>query len=269
MIKAAVIGHPIAHSKSPRIHNHWIHRHGIDGHYGSFDVMTQDLGDFIKARQQESYAGFNVTLPHKIAVMEYCGSLTNDARAVGAVNMVTLHQSGMVEGHNTDAYGFLQNLIKNAGEGWAEKPALVLGAGGASRAVVHALSQSGAPEIRLTNRTIEKAEDMAETFRVTIHDWDQKARAMDDCGLVINTTSLGMTGQPPLDLDIASAPGDCIFYDLVYAPLQTPFLQKAALKGHKTVTGIGMLLHQARPAFHKWFGVDPVIDNDLQAVVLS
>lgn len=272
MKKAGVIGHPIAHSKSPRIHGYWLAKYGIDGEYKAYDVHPHQLRDEALRLRDAGLAGFNVTLPHKQAIMNICTTLNDEAARIGAVNTIVFHQSGEIEGRNTDAFGFMTNSSEAHPEhNWSAAPAVVLGAGGAARAILYALQRAGVPEIRLANRTIDTAESLAEEFDCRVHEWDERDAALEGAGAVINTTSLGMSGQPPLEIDLGGLQPSALVYDIVYAPLQTPLLQAAQARGCLCVTGIGMLLHQARPGFQAWFGSRelPAVDRDLMELVLA
>ena len=266
MIKAGVIGHPIGHSKSPLIHGHWIQKYGLDGSYQAIDIAPENLRGEIERLTEEGYAGFNVTIPHKQSVMPLCDTLDDAARQIGAVNTVIIKDKKL-HGLNTDAFGFTENLKDNLKIfDFTRRPAVVLGAGGAARAVIHALLCEDTPKIIITNRTQEKAEILKgmNPERIKIIPWDDREQALKTAGLLVNTTSLGMTGQPPLEMDLSAAPQDMAVCDIVYAPLMTGLLTQAKEKGLPGVTGIGMLLHQARPAFEAWFGVLPDVDNELK-----
>jgi len=262
-IKAAVIGHPVKHSLSPMIHNHWLKKHGIDGSYEAIDIAPEKLQATLSQLIDQGYAGFNVTIPHKIAVMDICDEIGAVAQAIGAVNTIRI-DGGKVYGTNTDAFGFIENL-RDQQPGWnaAHGPALVLGAGGAAKAIVYALREAGVKDIVVTNRTREKAEELGET----VVDWQERNNAVQNAGLIVNTTSLGMNGQDPLEIDLSGS--RAIVYDIVYRPLMTPLLRQAEDLGLPVVTGLGMLLHQARPAFKGWFKILPGVDNELQDMVLK
>lgn len=273
-IKAAVIGHPIKHSKSPLIHNYWIEQGNLNGTYEAIDIAPENLESEIKRLIDEGYAGFNVTIPHKEAVMKLCDEIDGNAEVCGAVNTVVI-KDGKLIGHNTDSFGFLTN-IKTAKPSFdfEEGPAMVIGAGGAARAVVSGLIGHRVPEIILVNRTRERAETIAEeiglgTDLVEVVDWDERHEMLQWVNLVVNASSLGMEGQPDLDLNLDKLSKDALVNDIVYAPLETPLLKAASERGNPTVTGIGMLLHQARPAFFEWFGVMPNVDYGLERTVLS
>ena len=262
---AGVIGWPIAHSRSPRLHNHWLARHHIDGAYLPFPVHPDDLATVIHGLRAAGLRGLNVTLPHKQAVMALCTHLDPSATRAGAVNTLVFSRSG-IHGSNTDGTGFLANLQAHAA---TPGPTLILGAGGAARAIAAALLDAGAP-VTLTNRTEARAQELAAALPgIRTVPWNDRAEALTGKSLLINTTQLGMNGQPPLDMPLDRAEPGLVVADIVYVPLQTPLLQAAGERGLQTVTGIGMLLHQAVPGFAKWFGVTPLVDQDLETAVLA
>lgn len=271
-IKAGVIGWPVEHSLSPRLHGYWLDKYAIDGVYLPLPVAPGDVEVAIRALPKLGFAGANVTVPHKEQAYRMVDHLSTTARMIGAVNTIVCQEDGSLSGDNTDAFGFLENIRDNVPQwhAWAQ-PALVLGAGGAARAVVAALIDAGCPEIRLTNRTGERAGELAAHFGAKVHvvPWNDRNGATDGAGLLINTTTLGMTGKPPLDIEIAGLRDDAVVNDIVYAPLETPLLGAARGRGLTAVDGLGMLLHQARPGFHAWFGVHPDVDADLRAHVLA
>lgn len=268
-IKCGVIGHPISHSKSPVIHNHWIALHGLNGTYNAIDVTPEGLKEGIENLISHGYAGFNVTIPYKQAVMALCDGVDNTARTIGAVNTVKI-ENGKLYGTNTDAFGFLENLKSKRYAIDKTKPAVILGAGGAARAVVYGLLKDGYEHIILTNRTMEKAQEIAEMdkAKITATPWDARHEVIKDAGLLVNTTALGMAGKEPLEIDLSDLSASCVVCDIVYVPLMTELLLQAQARGNPVVTGIGMLLHQARPAFQKWFGVLPDVDDALMRKVL-
>jgi len=269
MIKAGVIGHPIAHSKSPIIHGYWLKQLGINGQYQRYDIHPENLKADIDQLVTNKLAGFNVTLPHKQSIIPYCRTLSEEARAIGAVNTVTLSEFGELHGHNTDAFGFTQNLIEqHPNFDWADARVLLLGAGGAAKAVLYALSQKNVKDIRITNRTQQAAEDIGKIYSAHIFDWDHRQDALKGRNLIINTTPLGMKGQAELDIDLSAIAQYSFVYDIVYNPLLTPLLRQAEQKGFKIITGIGMLLHQARPGFQSWFGQYPEVTQDLKNLIL-
>ncbi len=270
-IKAGVIGWPIAHSLSPRLHGYWLDQQGIAGTYQALPVQPEKLAESLTEFVDQGYAGLNVTVPHKEAVMDSLDEISNAARRIGAVNTLVF-EGGVMKGSNTDGFGFMENLkAGHAGFDASRGPAVVLGAGGAARAVVAALTDAGAPEIRLLNRTRDRAEALAEDLSgpITTGDWDTRHEALDGAALLVNTTTLGMTGKPPLELMLDDLPQDALVNDIVYAPLQTGLLARATARGNPVVDGIGMLLHQARPGFAAWFGVEPQVTDDLRAHVLA
>lgn len=270
-VKTAVIGHPIAHSKSPKIHNYWIKKYGLHGTYTAIDIPPENLKQGVQSLIDQGYIGFNVTVPHKIKIMALCDEIDDLAKKIGAVNTVSI-QDGKLYGSNTDAYGFVQNIKENT-KNWRfeDGGAVVLGAGGAANAIIYALLQEGMPSITITNRTREKAENLAALSpdKIKIINWDDRNAAFKDSNLIVNTTALGMVGTPPLDVDISDAPASALVTDIVYAPLLTDLLCQAKDKNLQIVTGIGMLLHQARPGFKLWNGIMPDVTDDLVKLILK
>lgn len=273
-IRACVIGHPVAHSRSPLIHRHWLAVYGIDGDYGREDVPPENIKTFLEAFPRGKYTGANVTVPHKEAAYAMAKA-DAVAASLGAVNTLW-HEDGKLFGTNTDAHGFLTNLDRSQ-PGWDAdtETAVVLGAGGVARAVVYGLLQRGIPNIVVANRTRERAQQLAAHFdhelsAVALNDLPEHLAGTD---LLVNATSLGMQGQPPLELDLAllkkTAPQMPIVYDLVYVPLETKLLADTRSRGLRTVDGLGMLLHQAAPAFERWFGVRPAVTPELRALVVA
>lgn len=269
--KAFVIGHPIAHSRSPLIHNHWLHHHEIDGAYEAVDVTAKGLPDFIAELKNGAYRGGNVTIPHKQAVFDLCDHISDDARTIGAVNTLVMRDDGL-HGFNTDLAGFLGNLDQNSPD-WAQNSqnAIVLGAGGAARAVLVGLAQRGFDKIHILNRTVETAEKLAEELPGPFH-----AAALSDfnnlapsASLVVNTSSVGMHGTRFEGLDPTKLPSSALVTDIVYTPLETPLLADARGLGLKTVDGLGMLLHQAVPGFKAWFGVEPQVTAELREMIVQ
>ena len=269
---AGVIGTPIAHSKSPALHHHWLKAYGIKGHYIPLEVSRDNLADVIRTLPQMGFVGANVTIPHKEAVMELADLVTDRAVLIGAANTLIFRKDGKVHADNTDGYGFIENVHHGA-PGWnpSAGPAAVIGAGGASRAVVASLLEVGVSEIRLTNRTRNRADILKKEFgaKITVVDWVKAGNMMDGATTVVNTTSLGMVGKPEFRIPLDGLSPDAVVTDLVYAPLETEFLKKARQAGCTTVDGLGMLLHQAVPAFERWFGQRPEVDDNLRAAVLS
>lgn len=265
---AAVIGHPVAHSLSPRIHNHWLAAAGIDGCYRAIDVPPDRLGEAVAALRADGLQGWNVTVPYKTAILPLMDRLSPAARTMGAVNTVLCKADGTLSGFNTDGIGFLKHLNATVPHWPKDRAALVIGAGGAARAAAAALIDTDIPFLMLANRTEEKARGLAADIgrqRITTVAWDALSSAVTAAGLIVNTTTLGMTGQPPLPLDLSTAQADCVVYDIVYAPLETPLLRDAAARGLAVVDGLGMLVHQAAAAFELWFGAAPVYDDALKS----
>ena len=269
---AGVIGHPIAHSKSPQLHGHWLRTLGLKGHYIPMDVAPENLKKVIKALPKMGFVGANVTIPHKENVMELVSQVTDRATLIGAVNTLIFRDDGSVIGDNTDGYGFIENLRQGAPDWLADTgPAVVLGAGGAARAVVASLLDAGAPEILISNRTRIRAETLREEFgtRLTVVDWAQAGNAIENGATIVNTTSLGMAGKPDLRVPLDGLSKDAVVTDLVYNPLQTQLLAAAEDIGCTTVDGLGMLLHQAVPGFERWFGIRPTVDDATRQAVLG
>lgn len=272
--RAGVIGWPVAHSRSPKLHGFWLKQHGLVGRYDKLPVPPEDLAAFIADLPKEpGFRGVNVTIPHKIAVLPLMAQVDDAARRIGAVNTVVVQPDGSLHGSNTDAFGFIENLKADAPAGWnaANGPAVVLGAGGAARAVIVALLDAGVNELRLANRSIEKAEALAAEFGKAILPvaWDERATALAGANLLVNTTSLGMAGQPPLELALDDLPPAALVNDIVYSPLVTDLLANAKARGNPVVDGLGMLLHQGRPGFEAWFGVAPTVTPELRDAVLA
>ncbi len=270
---AGVMGWPVGHSLSPLLHGYWLSTHAIDGAYVPLAVKPEDFAEAVRMLPKLGIAGANVTIPHKQAALAACDELDDVAVRIGAVNTIVVRRDGRLWGTNTDAYGFLENLKAkhptwDAGAG----PAVVIGAGGAARAVVVALLDAGVPAVRLTNRSRERADALANDLdakKIEVTDWDLRNVALAGAGLLVNATSLGMTGQPELDLDLAHLPKEAAVYDIVYVPLETDLLKAAKAAGHPVIDGIGMLLHQARPGFAAWFGIEPTVDQALTTYVLT
>ena len=264
---AGVIGWPVTHSRSPALHRHWLKRYGIDGAYLPLPVAPANLPAALRGLAALGFAGANVTIPHKQQTAALMDRLDDGARRLGAVNLVIVEPDGSLTGRNTDGFGFIESL-RAARPGWRPPQlACVLGAGGAARSIIDALLSAGVPELRLANRTRARAEELRAEFgaRISVVDWDRRDRSVEGCGLLVNSTSQGMVGQPPLDLDLSALPTGSVVCDIVYNPLITPLLAAAAARGNPVVDGLGMLLHQARPAFAAWFGIDPEVTPELRA----
>lgn len=269
---AGVIGNPIAHSKSPLLHRHWLQTYGLAGHYVPLEVNTDDLGAVLKAMPKMGFVGCNVTIPHKERVMAHVDQVTDRATLIGAVNTLLFRSDGTILGDNTDGYGFIENLHQGAPDWRADAgPAVVLGAGGAARAIVASLLDAGVPEILLTNRTRVRADKLREDFgaRVNVVEWVQAGNILEQAYTVVNTTSLGMAGKPDLRVPLDGLRKDAVVTDLVYNPIRTHLLEVAAAKGCVTVDGLGMLLHQAVPGFERWFGRRPEVDEATRNAVLG
>lgn len=272
MIRACVIGWPVEHSRSPLIHRYWLKHYGIDGAYEKEAVEPKDLARFLGLLAAHGYAGANVTLPHKEAALQLSAVVDDAARMTGAANTLWVDKVGRLCASNTDAYGFITNLKEKAPD-WnrARRPVMVLGAGGAGRAILHGLLTDGAANLLLANRTRGRAEALAQAFGPSVRavDWEDRNRALAGCGLLVNATSLSMTGKEPLDLDLAALPADAVVADIVYSPLETELLAAARARGNRVVDGLGMLLHQAVPGFERWFGVRPEVTPELTAHVAA
>ncbi len=269
---AGVIGNPIGHSRSPLMHKHWLRRYGLRGDYVPLHVAERDLETVIRTLPRMGFVGANVTLPHKSAVMRFADHLSDRAILIGAANTLIFRDDGTIHADNTDGYGFMANVRAGAPD-WNPRsgPAVVLGAGGAARAIIVALADAGVPQILLSNRTRAKAEALRAEFgqRVTVVDWVQIGTVLDQADIMINTTSLGMTGQPDLRIPLDGLRPGTVVTDIVYSPLQTSLLQRAHELGCVTVDGLGMLLHQGVPGFERWFGRRPEVDDALRTAVLA
>lgn len=268
---AGVIGSPIAHSKSPQLHRHWLKTHGLPGFYIPMEVSGDNLRDVIAALPKAGFVGVNITVPHKERIMEIADLVTDRAILIGAANTLIFRKDGKIHADNTDGYGFIENLRQSAPD-WQPNagPAAVLGAGGAARAVVASLLDVGVPEVLISNRTRIRAEALQQDFgkRLRVIDWVQAGNMLEDAATVVNTTSLGMVGKPEMRVPLDGLQKGALVTDLVYAPLRTHFLQTAEEMGCVTVDGLGMLLHQAVPAFERWFGTRPTVDAATRAAVL-
>lgn len=270
--RAAVLGNPISHSLSPKLHSYWLNRYGIEGEYTALKVTEDALETTLRELPGKGFIGANVTIPHKVSVMQFADQLTDRATLIGAANTLIFKEDGRIFADNTDGYGFMANLRQGAPE-WDPKagPAAIFGAGGAARAIIVALADAGVPEIIIANRTRAKAEALRADFgaRVTVVDWVQADKMLEDANTVINTTSLGMTGAHEFKVSLDALSPKAVVTDIVYNPLQTPFLKAAAEKGCTTVDGLGMLLHQGVPGFERWFGRRPEVDDATRAAVLA
>jgi shikimate dehydrogenase len=270
--RACVIGWPVAHSRSPVIHRYWLKLYGIDGTYEQEAVRPEEIAHFLRTLGERGYAGANVTLPHKEAALATADHADAAATKIGAANTLWIDARGLLHATNTDAFGFMTHLTAEAPD-WNKdrRPVMLLGAGGAARAILHGLIDASASKVLLVNRTAERAQSLAQGFgpKVSVIPWEDRNAALAGCGLLVNATSLGMTGKPPLDVDLSALPQDAIVADIVYSPLDTQLLAAAKSLGNRTVEGLGMLLHQAVPGFERWFGVRPEVTPELRAHVVA
>ncbi|WP_335947982.1 shikimate dehydrogenase [Salipiger bermudensis] len=268
---AGVIGHPVAHSRSPLLHGHWLKTYGLQGHYIPMDIAPDKLETAFRTLPDLGFVGVNVTIPHKEKVMEIADLVSDRATLIGAANTIIFRKDGKIHADNTDGYGFIENLRQGA-PGWDPKagPAMVLGAGGAARAVIASLLEVGVPEIRISNRTRNRAEQLREEFgaRIRVVEWVQAGNAMDDAALVVNSTSLGMVGKQELRVPLDGLQPGTVVTDLVYTPLETRLLRVAREQDCTCVDGLGMLIHQAVPGFERWFGKRPEVDDATRAAIL-
>lgn len=269
---AGVMGWPVAHSKSPRLHGFWLQQLNVDGAYLSLPVSPEKLLDKVAGLPALGFRGVNLTIPHKEAVMPLCENLDETARRIGAVNTIVVEEDGALQGINTDAFGFIENLRQNSSWTAAAGAAVLLGAGGAARAVAVALSDAGVRDLRIVNRTSERVQTLIGSTAIknaSFVSWDERHQALDGAALVVNATSLGMQGNPSLDLNLDALPTTAVVNDIVYAPLQTPLLAAATARSNPVVDGLGMLLYQAVPSFEAWFGVRPDVTKELREFVLA
>lgn len=267
---AGVMGWPVMHSRSPLIHNYWLAAHGLEGRYVKLAVETERLAAALRALPALDFAGCNLTIPHKEAACAIVDELDPAARRIGAINCVIVRPDGSLLGRNNDGWGYIESVIE-AKPDWRadEGPIVVFGAGGGARAVLVGLAERGAREIRLLNRTDARARDLARELGAPVRAfaWARRGDALDGAAMLVNTTSQGMVGQPALDVSLDRLPQSALVSDIIYIPRETPLLAAARKRGNATVNGLGMLLHQARPAFRDWFGVMPDVTPDLRAMV--
>lgn len=269
---AAVLGWPVMHSRSPMLHNYWMAKYGLTGIYVPIAVRPDAIGPALKGLYPLGFSGCNLTIPHKQNALPFLDEIDPVAKKIGAVSCVTVREDGALHGVNNDWFGFIENILE-AYPNWRADagPIAVIGAGGGARAVVHGLATRGAREIRLVNRSFERAQKIAAEFGgpITPVRWAERSNALAGCAMVVNATSQGMQGMAALDLDLAELPADALAADIIYIPRETPFLRAARMRGNRTVNGLGMLLHQGRPAWKLWFGIDVEVTPDLRAKIES
>jgi len=267
---AGVMGFPVMHSRSPRLHNHWLAHYGLAGAYLPLAIARPRLGEALRALPALGFSGCNLTIPHKEAALELLDEIDPLARRMGAVNCVVVLPDGSLAGRNYDAFGYIES-IRKAHPGWRADvgPTVVIGAGGGARAVLAGLIEQGAREIRLVNRTLARAQELERTLGrpITAIDWQERKHALAGAAMLVNTTNQGMVGEPALDLALDTLPVTALVSDIVYIPRETPLLAAARIRGNPTVNGLGMLLHQARPAFQAWFGIMPEVTPELRALI--
>jgi len=267
---AGVMGWPVMHSRSPMLHNYWFKKHELAGTYVPLAIRPEGLAAALRALHPLRFAGCNLTIPHKEQAMTLVDEVDALAKAIGAISCVVVRPDGSLSGTNNDCYGFV-HAIKQEQPGWRADagPIVMIGAGGGSRAVCYGLAQEGAKEIRLVNRTLARAKGIAVEFGGPIKalPWEQRHEALEGAAMVVNTTSCGMVGQPALDINLDKLPKNALAADIIYIPLETPFLAAAHKRGNRTVNGLGMLLNQGRPAWRAWFGIEPEVTAELRAMV--
>jgi len=269
-LMAGIMGWPVMHSRSPKIHNYWLSKHGLAGTYVPLAIRAEGLRAALRALPALGFAGCNLTIPHKETAFEIVDRVDPLARRIGAINCVVVAPDGSLDGCNCDGFGYVQSVLE-ADPAWQADagPIVLIGAGGGARAVVVSLVDQGAKEIRLVNRSPKRAQTLAQEFGAPIKAlaWDDRHAALRGAAMLINTTSQGMAGQPALDLALDDLPTSALVSDIIYVPRETPLLAAARLRGNRTINGLGMLLNQARPAFHAWFGVMPEVTAELRAMI--
>jgi shikimate dehydrogenase len=267
---AGVMGWPVMHSRSPILHNYWFKQHGLAGTYVPLAIRPESFAAALRALHSLGFAGCNLTIPHKEQAMTIVDEVDALARAIGAISCVVVRPDGSLWGTNNDCYGFIQN-VRQEQPGWRADagPIAVIGAGGGSRAACYGLAREGAKEIRLLNRTFARAKGISDEFGgpIKAFPWEQRHDALEGAAMVVNTTSCGMVGQPALDIKLDKLPNSALAADIIYIPLETPFLAAARSRGNRTVNGLGMLLNQGRPAWKVWFGIEPEVTAELRAMV--
>ena len=277
-LKAGVMGFPISHSLSPRLHNYWISKYKINGFYEAMEIRAECLSEALTRLRELNFIGVNLTLPLKEEALSLVDNIDPVAQRIGAINTIKIRADGSLYGMNSDAFGFLENLKESVPASlrtiYQSRPAVVLGAGGAARAICVALLDLGVPEVRISNRSPERAHKLVDNVpglseKSSVYSWDDRGNILAESGLLVNTTVLGMVGKKELDLDLQHLPMDAVVNDIVYVPLETDLLQRARKRGNNVVDGLGMLLHQGRLGFQEWFGVAPSVDDVLRQKVLS
>jgi shikimate dehydrogenase len=267
---AGVMGWPVMHSRSPMMHNYWLRKHGLAGTYVPLAIRPENLAGALRGLHPLGFSGVNVTIPHKQEAMKIVNEVDALAKSIGAISCVIVRPDGSLAGTNNDCYGFIQ-AVRQEQPGWRADagPAVVIGAGGGSRAVCYGLKQEGAREIRLVNRTFDRAKEIERQFGGPIRalPWNERHDALTGAAMVVNTTSQGMVGNPPLDIDLGKLPKSALAADIIYIPLETPFLAAARKRGNRTINGLGMLLNQGRPAWKAWFGIEPDVTAELRTMV--
>ena len=267
---AGVMGWPVMHSRSPMMHNYWFKKHGLAGTYVPLAIRPEHLSAALRGLHPLGFAGVNVTIPHKQEAMKIVHEVDTLAKSIGAISCVVVRSDGSLAGTNNDCYGFM-HAVRQEQPGWRADagPVVVIGAGGGSRAVCYGLAQEGAREIRVVNRTLARAKGIAQEFGGPIRalPWEQRREALEGAAMVVNTTSCGMVGQPALDIELDKLPQSAVVADIIYIPLETPFLAAARRRGNSTINGLGMLLNQGRPAWKAWFGIEPEVTVELRAIV--
>jgi len=267
---AGVMGWPVMHSRSPMMHSHWFKKHGLAGSYVPLAIRPENLAAALRALHALGFAGCNLTIPHKQQAMTIVDEVDALARSIGAISCVVVRPDGALAGTNNDCYGFI-HATRQEQPGWRADagPVVVIGAGGGSRAVCYGLAQEGAKEIRLVNRSFDRAKGVAGEFGGPIKalPWDERHDALDGAAMVVKTTSCGMVGQAALDIRLDQLPKTALVSDIIYIPLETPFLAAARKRGNRTINGLGMLLNQGRPAWKAWFGIEPEVTAELRAMV--
>ncbi len=269
---AGVIGWPVSHSLSPRLHGYWLKHYEIDGAYVPFAVQPEDLHQTLRALPKMGFKGVNVTVPHKENALSAMDHVSETARRLGAINTIIIDEDGFLWGDNTDGVGFIESLRNNVFDlNFSDCKPVVLGAGGAARAIVASLQDAGVPEIQLVNRTLERSQALARDLQgnITVLPWGEMLGAVQNANVLINTTSLGMTGHEPLNIDFTNLPNSILVTDVVYNPLMTPILTQALDNGNAIVDGLDMLLYQAKPGFAAWFGIEPKVTRKLRDFVLE